>query len=93
MFRTRSGDYRVSQNELESKSDNLLHRNVASIKASVLEGADIKSSSFFGSRKSLNRHGQHPRGAYGFGYADKLFLDDEEVQKDQKSPTTSASME
>jgi hypothetical protein len=74
MFRTRSGSYRAHQSELGSKSDRLIHKNISAIQARVLEGADIKSTAFFGTRKSLNQHGQHPHGARGFGYSDQQKL-------------------
>jgi hypothetical protein len=59
MFRTRSGDYRI-HNDSDDASDILLQKQIESIKSAVLEGADIKTTSFFGRFESPNLHNQHP---------------------------------
>jgi len=61
MFRTRSGDYRkaVDSDSDSSDADALLQDQIQNIKNAVLEGADIKATSFFGSFGSPNLHAQH----------------------------------
>lgn len=61
MFRTRSGDYRKSiENDADSgAADQMLAEQIQAIKDAVLEGADIKTSSFFGKVGSPNLHAQH----------------------------------
>lgn len=61
MFRTRSGLYRQHESNLEdSSADVILLDQVVAIKNSVLEGADVKSTNFFGTNESPNLHNQHP---------------------------------
>ena len=60
MFRTRSGNYRI-HGESDDSSDILLQEQVEMIKKGVLEGADIKTTSFFGNFESPNLHQQHPK--------------------------------
>ena len=61
MFRTRSGDYRkaVDSDSESSDADTLLQDQIQNIKNAVLEGADIKGTSFFGKSGSPNMHMQH----------------------------------
>ena len=61
MFRTRSGDYRsnVDSDYDSGTADNLLKENIQNIKNAVLEGADIKGTSFFGKTHNANLHLQH----------------------------------
>lgn len=67
-FRTRSGEYRVSRSDLFAEADKQLFESMSQIKANVFEGGDVKSTSFFGERFSLNLHEQHPPGSRGFGF-------------------------
>ncbi len=62
LFRTRSGDYRraVDSDSDSSDADVLLQEQIQNIKNAVLEGADIKGTSFFGNFGSPNLHAQHP---------------------------------
>ena len=62
LFRTRSGDYRraVDSDSDSSDADTLLQEQIQNIKNAVLEGADIKGTSFFGNFGSPNLHAQHP---------------------------------
>lgn len=61
LFRTRSGDYRraVDSDSDSSDADALLQDQIQNIKNAVLEGADIKGTSFFGNFGSPNLHAQH----------------------------------
>jgi hypothetical protein len=61
LFRTRAGDYRKSIDGTDSEfADALLQERIQGVKDAVLEGADIKTSSFFGMFASPNLHQQHP---------------------------------
>lgn len=61
MFRTRAGDYRAGliDGADTGYADELLQQRIQEIKDAVLEGADIKTSSFFGMFASPNLHSQH----------------------------------
>lgn len=61
MFRTRSGDYRksVDSDSDSGAADQMLAEQIQVIKNAVLEGADIKGTSFFGKFGSPNLHAQH----------------------------------
>ena len=60
LFRTRAGDYRKSLDGSDSSyADALLQERVQAVKDAVLEGADMKTSSFFGMFASPNLHQQH----------------------------------
>jgi hypothetical protein len=60
MFRTRAGPYRTAGEGQDSNADSLLADTVREIKAGVLEGADLKATSFFSSTRLRNGHGQSP---------------------------------
>ena len=61
MFRTRSGEYRLSsESDGSGDADILLQERIQEIKNGVLEGADMKKTSFFGKFGSINLHQQHP---------------------------------
>jgi hypothetical protein len=66
-FRTRSGPYRTSGEGFDQTVDRLLADAVQDIKDSVLEGADLKATSFFSRASSQNLHGQHASVKAGFG--------------------------
>lgn len=67
-FRTRSCEYRLGgTNDFDASADDLLSENIHDIKANVLDGADIKGTTFFGRRESPNHHGQHKPGSLAFG--------------------------
>jgi hypothetical protein len=59
MFRTRAGPYRTSGPSLNLNADQLLSSSIRDIKAIVVEGADMKLTSFFSISKLANKHGQH----------------------------------
>ena len=58
-YRTRAGPYRSSGEVFDNSADRHLHDVLAEIKASVLESADLKSTSFYSHSMSYNLHGQH----------------------------------
>jgi len=66
-FRTRSGPYRTSGEGFDQIADKRLAEAVQEIKDSVLEGADLKATSFFSRASSQNLHGQHASVKAGFG--------------------------
>lgn len=60
-FRARSCEYRCDPSgNSDEDVDKLLRDRIQEIKMNVLEGADIKGTSFFGRMVSPNKHGQHP---------------------------------
>jgi hypothetical protein len=72
MFRTRAGAYRTTGEEFDLSSEQLLAESLRAIKAGVLEGADIKSTSFFSRSVSHNKHGQHEPHHPTFGAIDSF---------------------
>jgi len=62
--------YRASQGSRDSNPDVLFSQATLAIQESVLDGADVKTTAFFGAKTSLNKHGQHAKGAKGFGHLD-----------------------
>ena len=72
MFRTRAGAYRTTGEEFDLSSEQLLADSLRAIKAGVLEGADIKSTSFFSRSVSHNKHGQHAPHHPTFGATDSF---------------------
>ena len=72
MFRTRAGAYRTTGEEFDVSSEQLLADSLRAIKAGVLEGADIKSTSFFSRTVSHNKHGQHEPHHPTFGAIDSF---------------------
>ncbi len=72
MFRTRAGTYRESGEEYDRTSENMFSANLKDIKEVVLEGADIKNTSFFSKAESRNKHGQHLRSARFIGSLDNF---------------------
>ena len=59
-YRTRTGLYRVHGDDFEIEAIKKFQENVQSVKDFVMDGADIKTSSFFGTTISPNLHLQHP---------------------------------
>lgn len=59
MFRTRAGIYRVENETYEDRAQDILAFAIKQIKASVVDGADIKTTSFYGQMLTHNDHGQH----------------------------------
>ena len=74
MFRTRACEYRVvGRDDFDSSALQTLKMNIDYIKSNVMEGADIKSTNFFGRTSSPNRHNQHPPvNGRAFGHRDNL---------------------
>lgn len=60
-FRTRAGPFRSTGAEFDRSDDILLDDTIKGIKSKVLEGADIKASSFYSTKKTVSRHFQHPK--------------------------------
>ena len=77
MFRTRAGEYRISGGQdFDAAALDQLKLNINHIKSVVMEGADMKTTNFFGSMASPNLHGQHPKmNGRAFGHRDPV-LDD-----------------
>ena len=72
MFRTRAGPYRTTGEEFDQSSERLLADALRNIKTGVLEGADVKSTSFYSRKKSYNKHQQHEKGERSFGATDNI---------------------
>ena len=87
VFRTHSGAYRASQGSRDSNPDVLFSQAILAIQESVLDGADVKATAFFGAKTSLNKHGQHAKGAKGFGHLDHIAASSSTTQKcDERIP-------
>lgn len=78
LFRTRAGPFR-SDDADDKKAEKLLAETVKNIKADILEGADVKSTAFFGRAKTRNLHGQHATLTAGFGVSDSYFVRKEDL--------------
>lgn len=74
MFRTRSGPYRAD-NDSDEEAEKLLGEFLRDLKQSVLEGADLKSTSFYARAQSSNLHQQHATSKSGFGTLDQFSVD------------------
>jgi len=85
-FRARAGPYRESTDENDKTAENLLTKSIEDTKASVFEGADVKSTSFYGQNKSLNLHNQHYyKKPGGFGKSEKMWQGNKTVAEDEES--------
>ena len=72
-FRTRAGPYRAkNDSSFDQSAEHLLAEVIKDVKEKVLEGADIKSSSFYARVYSTNIHGQHPAKEPTFGAMDNF---------------------
>ena len=78
LFRTRAGPFR-SDDADDKKAEKLLAETLKNIKADILEGADVKSTAFFGRARTRNLHGQHATLVAGFGVSDSYFVKREEL--------------
>ena len=64
-FRTRSGEYRIRMNsDHDEGADETLKAHLGAIKKRVLEGADMKATSFYGLDNTPNKHSQHLNGKH-----------------------------
>ena len=82
-FRTRSGPYRTSGEGFDQIADKVLSEAVQEMKDSVLEGADLKATSFFSRASSQNLHGQHASVKAGFGTSETYTT---ELTRSPRSP-------
>ena len=71
-FRTRSGPYRTTGEGFDQSAEKMLSEMLKDIKEKVLEGADIKNTSFYARVKSQNKHGQHAPNSNNFGPVDNF---------------------
>ena len=80
-FRTRAGPYRTTGEGFDQSAEKMLSEVLKDIKEKVLEGADIKNTSFYSRVKSQNKHGQHAPYSNNFGpvdnFAAKSLMQDE----------------
>jgi len=84
-FRARAGPYSLNMNEQSSGRDEVtLIKNLEDIKASVLEGADVKSTTFYSQTVALNRHGQHGDGSGRKGFGHREVDENENEEEKQK---------
>ena len=88
MFRTRAGPYRTTGEEFDQSSEQLLADALRHIKAGVLEGADVKSSSFYSRAISYNKHGQHAPSHPTFGATDNFVPPKKKQSRKHPSPET-----
>ena len=88
MFRTRAGPYRTTGEDFDQSSEQLLGDVLRHIKTSVLESADVKSTSFFSHTSSYNKHGQHAPNHPTFGAIDS-FVSPKTKHTKKHSPTES----
>ena len=58
-YRTRAGAYRTLGEGFEDSAEKILKEVIQDIKTVVLEGADVKSTSFYSISQSQNKHGQY----------------------------------
>ena len=70
IFRTRSGPYRTSGEEFDHSAEEMLGDFIQETKTNILEGADVKSTSFYSTAVSQNKHGQHDKNHPYFGSVD-----------------------
>lgn len=71
-FRTRAGPYRTTGEGFDQSAEKMLSEVLKDIKEKVLEGADIKNTSFYARVKSQNKHGQHAPYSNNFGPVDNF---------------------
>jgi hypothetical protein len=71
-FRTRAGPYRTTGEGFDQSAEKMLSEVVKDIKEKVVEGADIKNTSFYARVKSQNKHGQHAPHSNNFGPVDNF---------------------
>lgn len=67
MFRTRSGKYRSNREGFDSFAEKILIDELQGINSFVLEGADVKGTSFYSQSTSKNLHKQHNPNSKVFG--------------------------
>lgn len=70
MFRTRAGKYRSNGEGFDHSAEKLLVEELQNINSIVLEGADIKGTSFYSRGTSKNLHNQHNPSIKSFGAID-----------------------
>jgi len=84
-FRTRAGPYRNTGEEFDQSSEQLLAGYLRMIKAGILEGADIKGTSFYSHAVSQNKHKQHAKDHPTFGAMDSLMQPPKKRKKVKKT--------
>lgn len=73
-FRTRAGPYRTKGEGYDTTAERTLSEALEDIKEKILEGADIKMTSFFSRTQSLNTHHQHGEHNKPFGAIDNFLI-------------------